>query len=54
MRVSTYTVAIAIEMGLSDEQKLKELALGGIFHDIGKKEVGLDIVNKTGALTDDE
>ena len=54
VRVSTYTVAIAIEMGLSDEQKLKELALGGIFHDIGKKEVGLDIVNKTGALTDDE
>ncbi len=54
IRVSTYTVAIALEMGLSDEQKIRELALGGIFHDIGKKDVGLDIVNKTGPLTEQE
>lgn len=54
IRVSTYTVAIALEMGLSDEDKIRELALGGIFHDIGKKDVGLDIVNKTGPLSDEE
>ena len=54
IRVSTYAVAIAMEMGLKDEKKLKDIAIGGIFHDIGKKEVGLDIVNKTGALNDSE
>lgn len=54
IRVSTYSAAIAIEMGLSDESKIHEIAIGGIFHDIGKKNVGLEIVNKTGALTEDE
>ncbi|MFW7378079.1 MAG: HD-GYP domain-containing protein [Oligoflexus sp.] len=54
IRVSTYAVAIAIEMGLNDEQRIHEIALGGIFHDIGKREVGKEIVNKTGALTEQE
>ncbi|SME89006.1 HD-GYP domain-containing protein [Pseudobacteriovorax antillogorgiicola] len=54
IRVSTYAVAIATEMGLTDEAKIQEIAIGGIFHDIGKKDVGLDIVNKSGALTDEE
>ena len=54
IRVATYALAIAVEMGLSDAEQLKEIALGGIFHDIGKKTVGLDIINKTGSLTDTE
>jgi len=54
IRVSTYAVAIAIEMGFSDNKRVQEIALGSIFHDIGKREVGLDIVNKTGALTESE
>lgn len=54
IRVSTYAVAIAMEMGLSDENLLKDIAIGGIFHDIGKKEVGLEIVNKVGTLNESE
>lgn len=54
IRVSTYAVAIAIEMGLTDQEKIHEIALGGIFHDIGKREVGVEIVNKAGALTESE
>lgn len=54
IRVATYAVAIAVEMGLTDEAKLREIALGGIFHDIGKKEVGLEIINKRGPLSNME
>ncbi|MGE0171326.1 MAG: HD-GYP domain-containing protein [Oligoflexales bacterium] len=54
IRVGMYSLAIAIEMGLTDETKLREIALGGIFHDIGKKDVGLNIINKVGALTNGE
>ncbi len=54
VRVSAYTVAIAVSMGMSDEAALRDLALGGIFHDIGKKEVPLALLNKKGALTDAE
>ena len=54
IRVSTYAVAIAQEMGLTDQQKVEEIALGGIFHDIGKKFIDLSIINKKGALTKEE
>lgn len=54
IRVATYAVAIAIGMGLKDESKLAEIASGGIFHDIGKKDVPLEVLNKTGALNEDE
>lgn len=54
MRVACYTVSVAIEMGLSDVEKLKELAIGGIFHDIGKKDIDLNVLNKVGALTEEE
>ncbi|NRA64413.1 MAG: HD domain-containing protein [Pseudobacteriovorax sp.] len=54
IRVATYALAISVEMGLSDHRQMKEIVVGGIFHDIGKKEVGLEIINKTGSLTEDE
>lgn len=54
IRVATYAVAIAIELGYTQTSQLHEIALGGILHDIGKKEVGLEIINKRGALTDSE
>ncbi len=54
MRVGAYTVAVAIEMGLTDFSRLQEIALGGIMHDIGKKEVPIEVINKVGALTDVE
>lgn len=54
IRVSIYSVAIAYKMGVTEQDRLQEIALGGIFHDIGKKGVDLMIVNKVGALTETE
>lgn len=52
--VGSLTVAIAISMGISDRDELKEYALGGLMHDIGKKHVPLNVLNKAGPLTEDE
>jgi putative nucleotidyltransferase with HDIG domain len=54
IRVSTYAVAIAINMGMTDRGQLENIALGGIFHDIGKKDIPLHILNKAGPLTPSE
>lgn len=54
VRVAAYSVAIAISLGLTDPHKLRQIAAGGVFHDIGKKDVSLDILNKAGTLTEDE
>lgn len=54
VRVSSYAVAIAVTMGLKDPKLLASIAMGGIFHDIGKKEVPLNVLNKSGALTEAE
>jgi putative nucleotidyltransferase with HDIG domain len=54
VRVSMYSVAIAVELGLTDEPSLRDIALGGLFHDIGKKEIGLHIINKVGPLSNGE
>lgn len=54
MRVASYSLAIAIQMGLSDVEKLRDIALGAILHDVGKKEVPITLLHKPGALTDDE
>lgn len=51
VRVASYAVAMATKMGLTDETYLHQMALGGIFHDIGKREVPLEILNKAGPLT---
>jgi putative nucleotidyltransferase with HDIG domain len=52
VRVASYAVAIAVQMGLNDAELLKSIALGGIFHDIGKKDVPVSVLNKAGPLTD--
>ncbi len=54
VRVAAYAVAIAIGMGQRDQNQLKAIALGGIFHDIGKKNVPLTVINKAGPLTEAE
>ena len=54
VRVSVYSVAIALSLGLKDPASLAQIALGGLFHDIGKKDVPTILLNKTGPLTDDE
>lgn len=52
-RVADYSVLIGKYMGL-DEEDLKTLKIGGLFHDIGKIGVPDHILLKPGKLTDDE
>jgi HD-GYP domain-containing protein (c-di-GMP phosphodiesterase class II) len=54
VRVAAYTVAIGIGMGVNDERQLFDLAMGGVLHDVGKKHIPLNILNKQGALTPEE
>lgn len=52
-RVSEYAVLIGKKLGLSEED-LRNLQIGGLFHDIGKIGVPDSILLKPGKLTDDE
>jgi len=51
--VCALMVALAKELGMSNEEKM-QAGLAGLLHDIGKAAVPLDVLNKPGALTDDE
>src|SRR5262249_49957125 len=44
--VSTFSVMIARAMGWSSLVTLGKLAMGGLFHDIGNKEISPTILNK--------
>ena len=52
-RVATLAVEIGERLGLP-EARLRLLALGGLLHDMGKLSVPDHILNKPGALTDEE
>lgn len=52
-RVSDFSVAIAEELGLSDEQ-VYHVRIGSLLHDIGKIGVPDAILDKPGRLTDEE
>ena len=39
---------------LKTTRYLKTSRLGGVLHDIGKKDISMDIINKAGALTNEE
>jgi putative nucleotidyltransferase with HDIG domain len=52
-RVAALAVAIGESLGLPDH-RLRQLALGGLLHDIGKLAVPNEILNKPGRLTDEE
>ena len=54
VRVAAYATAIAIQIGLRAPRVLEDLALGAIFHDVGKKDVPIKIINKSGPLTEIE
>jgi putative nucleotidyltransferase with HDIG domain len=54
IRVSAYSTAIALSMGIDDPEHLKLIALGAIFHDIGKIDVPMTIINKQGPLLETE
>jgi len=52
-RVSMYTQLIGAKLGMSQD-KLEDLRIGGLFHDIGKIGIGDDILLKNTKLTDQE
>lgn len=52
-RVVRYATSIAEEMGLS-EKELRGIKVAAFLHDIGKIEIGREILNKTDPLTPDE
>jgi putative nucleotidyltransferase with HDIG domain len=52
-RVAKLAVAIGERLGLP-ENRLRQLALGGLLHDVGKLSVPNEILNKPGRLTDEE
>ena len=52
-RVALMAVAIGERLGLA-EGRLRQLALGGLLHDVGKLSVPLAILNKPGRLTEEE
>ncbi len=52
-RVAALAVAIGERLG-QPEGRLRQLALGGLLHDMGKLSVPNEILNKPGRLTDEE
>lgn len=52
-RVSAYSVLIGEKLGL-DEQTIKILKIGGLFHDIGKIGIPEAVLTKTSKLDDEE
>lgn len=52
-RVATLAVAVGEQLGLA-ESHLRQLALGGLLHDVGKLSVPNSILKKPGKLTDAE
>jgi HD-GYP domain-containing protein (c-di-GMP phosphodiesterase class II) len=52
-RVAEWAVAIGEDLGLAPG-RLRDLALAGMLHDIGKLEVPHEILTKPGALDDEE
>jgi|SRR5450830_209997 len=51
--VCALMIALAKELGLNDEQ-VRQAGMAGLFHDIGKMAVSNDVLNKPGALSDEE
>jgi putative nucleotidyltransferase with HDIG domain len=52
-RVSVYSVQIANEIGLSDNQ-IEDLRAAALLHDVGKLEVSRDVLHKAARLTSGE
>ncbi|MDA0328363.1 MAG: HD domain-containing protein [Gemmatimonadetes bacterium] len=53
VNVSIFSVIIGQRLGL-ERMQLYELGLGALFHDIGKQRLPAEVINKAGALTDEE
>jgi putative nucleotidyltransferase with HDIG domain len=53
VNVSILAMTIGQKLGL-DKNALTRLGIAALFHDIGKVDIPIDILNKPGAFTDDE
>ena len=53
VNVCIFSVALGKRLGLGKLQ-LYDLGMAALFHDIGKARVPLDVLNKTGGLTDED
>lgn len=51
--VSIYSIGLGRSLGFNTRE-IEELGIGALFHDIGKRNVNLDILCKKGGLTDAE
>lgn len=51
--VCALMVALARQLGLNEDET-REAGLGGLVHDLGKSSVPIDILKKSGKLTDEE
>jgi HD-GYP domain-containing protein (c-di-GMP phosphodiesterase class II) len=52
--VSTYSLALAQALGMSQREELVELVSGALLHDIGKRHLPPGLLNKPGKLTPQE
>ncbi len=53
VNVAVYSVAVAAKMDLPEE-KIQEIAVAALCHDLGKIKIGPAIINKKGRLNDEE
>ena len=50
VNVCTFAIALAQQLGFSDEEFLHELGVGALLHDVGKSKISERILNKRSAL----
>ncbi len=53
INVSIYAICLGTYLGFS-ETALSDLGMSALLHDIGKSQIDYDIINKNGALSDEE
>lgn len=54
VNVATMSIALGLAAGVKEAKDLAALALGAILHDIGKSQISHTLLNKPGALTEEE
>ena len=52
--VSAYCLALAKGLGISDQSDLVAIGTGALLHDLGKRQIPADVLNKPGKLDDAE
>lgn len=52
--VASYSVVLAEQMGITNEQELEQIAAAAMLHDVGKRFIPASILNKPTRLTPDE